>query len=117
MAAVTVALLAALAWALAPSRPGFKPAPLQPPPENCPKVQRQFIPSNVTEILDPSLAGLTPAEKNRALYRMNMEPCTCGCSLSIAACRVSNPDCEVSRALAEKIISEVRAESEKPRDR
>jgi hypothetical protein len=112
MVAVTLSLLAALAWALTPDRRDFKPAPLEPPPKGCPKVQRAFIPSNVTEILDPSLAGLTPAQKNRALYRMNMEPCPCGCSLSIAACRVNNPDCEVSKTLAEKIIAEVKAESD-----
>ena len=72
-------------------------------------VQREFLPSNVTEILEPSLADLSPVQKNRALYRMNMEPCPCGCSLSVAACRVSNPHCEVSKSLAEKIIEEVRA--------
>ena len=109
--AVTLALLAALAWALKPDRPNLKPAPLDPPVEGCLKVQREFLPSNVTEILDPPLGELTPAEKNRALYRMNMEPCTCGCSLSVAACRVNNPDCGTSKALAEKIIAEVRADS------
>ncbi|MBI1984217.1 MAG: hypothetical protein HYS61_08470 [Acidobacteria bacterium] len=117
LVAVTLALLAALAWALKPDRPDFKPAPLEPPPEDCPKVQREFLPSNVTEILEPSLGGLTPARKNRALYRLNMEPCTCGCSLSIAACRVHNLDCKISKELAEKIIAEVRAESETKRER
>ncbi len=112
MVAVTLALLAALAWALAPDRPDFKPAPLEPPREDCPKVRREFLPSNATELLEPSLAGLTPAQKNRVLYRLNMEPCTCGCSLSVAACRVNNLDCKVSRALADKVIAEVRAESE-----
>jgi len=110
LVAVTLALLAALAWALQPDRPDFKPAPLEPPPEDCPKVEREFLPSNVTEILEPSLADLTPAQKNRALYRMNMEPCTCGCSLSVAACRVTNFDCKISKEMAEKIIAEVRAE-------
>jgi len=109
--------LAALAWALAPDRPDFKPAPLETPPENCPKIQREFLPSNATEILEPSLAGLTPAQKNRVLYRLNMEPCTCGCSLSVAACRVSNPNCKISEALAEKIIAEVRAGSENRKSR
>jgi hypothetical protein len=108
---VTLALLAALAWALQPDRPDFKPAPLEPLPADCPKVQREFLPSNVTEILEPSLADLTPAQKNRALYRMNMKPCTCGCSLSVAACRANNLDCKVSKELAEKIIAEFRAES------
>lgn len=117
LVAVTLALLAALAWALKPDRADFKPATLEPPPEDCPKVQREFLPSNVTEILEPSLAGLTPARKNRALYRLNMEPCTCGCSLSVAACRVHNLDCKISKELAEIIITEVRAEPETKRER
>ncbi len=108
---VTLALLVALAWALHPDRPGLKPAPLEPPRADCPKVNREFIPSNITEIFDPSLEGLTPKQRNRALYRMNMEPCSCGCSLSIAACRVNNPACETSKKLAEKIIKEVKEES------
>ncbi len=117
MVAATLALLAVMAWAFAPDRPAFKPAPLAPPSGDCLKVRREFLPSNATEIPDSSLTALTPAQKNRALYRLNMEPCTCGCSLSVAACRASNPDCEVSKALAEKIIAEVRSAPAKPAGR
>jgi len=38
---------------------------------------------------------------------MNSENCTCGCELTIAACRINDPSCSVSlplaKALAEKI--------------
>jgi hypothetical protein len=110
---VTVGLLAALTWALAPARVHFTPAPLDPPPTDCPKYAREFVPSNVTEILDPPLTNLSAAQKNRALYRLNMEPCTCGCGLSVAACRVEHPACETSKGLAQKIIAEVQAEKRK----
>jgi len=110
---VTLGLLAALTWALAPARVHFTPAPLDPPPVDCPKVAREFVPSNVTEILDPPLTGLSAAQKNRALYRMNMEPCTCGCGLSVAACRVEHPACETSKNLARKIVAETQAEARK----
>lgn len=107
---VTLGLLAALTWALAPARVHFTPVPLDPLPADCPKLAREFVPSNVTEILDPPLAVLSSALKNRALYRLNMEPCTCGCGLSVAACRVEHPACEISKNLALKIIAEVQAE-------
>jgi len=110
---VTLGLLAALTWALAPARVHFTPAPLDPPPVDCPKVGREFVPSNVTEILDSPLTDLSAAQKNRALFRMNMEPCTCGCGLSVAACRAEHPACETSKGLAQKIIAEVQAEKRK----
>lgn len=110
---VTLGLLAALTWALAPRRVHFTPAPLEPLPVDCPKVAREFVPSNVTEILDPPLSGLSAAQKNRALYRVNMEPCTCGCGLSVAACRVEHPVCETSKHLARKIVAEIPAEAGK----
>ena len=110
---VTLGLLAALTWALAPARVHFTPAPLETPPVDCPKVAREFVPSNVTEILDPPLTDLSAAQKNRALYRMNMEPCTCGCGLSVAACRVEHPACETSKNLARKIVAEIQAEARK----
>ena len=110
---VTLGLLAALTWALAPTRVHFTPAPLDPPPVDCPKVGREFVPSNVTEILDLPLTDLSAAQKNRALFWMNMEPCTCGCGLSVAACRVEHPGCETSKGLAQKIIAEVQAEKRK----
>jgi hypothetical protein len=109
---VTIGLLAALVWAISPPRVDFKPAPLDPVPQDCPKIQREFVPSNVTEIPDSSLTGLPPAKRWRALYRMNFEPCPCGCNQSIAYCRVNNPQCETCRKLAEKVIAEVRDQSE-----
>jgi len=105
---VAMALLAALVWGLTPRRVNLKPAPLDPLPQGCPKVVREFVPSNVTEIPALPLADLTPAQRQRALYRMNFEPCNCGCNASIAYCRVNNPQCEISRKAAEKIIAEVR---------
>jgi hypothetical protein len=105
---ITIGLLAALVWAIQPPRVDFQPAPLDPLPEDCPKVQREFVPSNVTEILDPPLTGLTPKQRVKALYRMNFEPCPCGCNQSIAYCRVNNPQCEPCKKLALEIIEEVR---------
>jgi hypothetical protein len=106
---VSIGLLAALVWAIQSPRVDFKPAPLDPVSEDCPKVDRPFVPSNVTEILDPPLTALTPKQRVKVLYRMNFEPCPCGCNQSIAYCRVNHPRCETSRKLALAILAEVQA--------
>lgn len=106
MVAVTLALLAALVWAIQPPRAGFKPALLEPRAPGCPRVQRDFLPTNITELPDSPVESLPRAQKFRALLRMNMEPCTCGCNQSVAACRASEPACETSKELAEKAASE-----------
>jgi hypothetical protein len=115
MVVVTLGLLGALVWALHPDRPQFTPAPLVPVPSECPKVRQAFIPTNYTDLPGSLLEGLSREQRNRTLYRLNMEPCTCGCGLSVAACRVSHPACEVSKKLAEKIVAEERAETRKPK--
>ena len=115
MVVVTLGLLGALVWALHPDQPQLTPAPLVPVPAECPKAQQAFVPTNYTDLPGGLLEGLSPKQRNRALYRLNMEPCTCGCALSVAACRVNHPACEVSKKLAEKIVAEVRAETRKPK--
>jgi hypothetical protein len=111
---VTMALLAALVWALTPGRPAFEPAPLHPPPRGCPKYISEFTPTNYTEVPGVSLDGLSKEQKNRALFRLNMEPCPCGCNLSIAACRANHPQCEACKDLAQKIVAEERGERRAP---
>jgi hypothetical protein len=113
MVVVTLGLLGALVWALHPEQPRLTPAPLVPVPSECPKVQQEFIPSNYTDLPGVPPEGLSREQRSRALYRLNMEPCTCGCALSVAACRVLHPACAVSKKLAEKIIAEVQAEKRK----
>jgi hypothetical protein len=115
MVVVTLGLLGALVWALHPDQPQLTPAPLVPVSSACPKVQQAFIPTNYTDLPGGLLDGLSREQRNRALYRLNMEPCTCGCGLSVAACRVNHPACEISQKLAEKIVAEVRAETRKPK--
>jgi thiol-disulfide isomerase/thioredoxin len=61
-----------------------------------------------TDIPGVDLSGLTPTERHVALERMSAEPCTCGCGLSIAQCRLSDPTCDTSLPLAQKIVDEVR---------
>jgi hypothetical protein len=109
---VTIALLAAFVWYIRPPRADFKPAPLQALPEDCPKVNRPFVPSNITDLPGPPLAGLDAQQRLRAIYRLNFEPCPCGCNQSIAECLANHPQCKVCRNLAEKVGAEVREKAD-----
>jgi len=99
-----------LVWFLNPRRPDYKPASLAPPTSECLKPPRAFVPSNKIDLSDPALNALPEKEKIRALFRLNTEECMCGCKLSIAACLLSNPNCEKSPRLLRDVINEVKKE-------
>ena len=65
--------------------------------------------AQATDVPGVDLAVLTPQQKTAALKRLNEEPCTCGCNLTIAQCRINDETCAVSPGLAEKVVAEVRA--------
>jgi len=62
-----------------------------------------------TSIPGVSFKGLTAPQKKLALKLMNSQHCTCGCNMTIAECRLTDPDCQTSLALAQKIVAEIRA--------
>lgn len=105
------ALLGALVWALNPPQPRLTPAPLHPLPPGCPKFGRAFVPTNITGVLDPPTDSLPENVKYRVLYRLNMEACSCGCVESVAACRVTQRDCQASLRRAKEIVTESQAEA------
>lgn len=107
---ITLAALAALVWALNPPRPKLTPAPLEPQSSDCAKLRRQFIPTNITSLPEAGTDTVSQWVKNRALLRLNMEPCSCGCTQSVAACRVNDPACETSAKLAREIVSAERGD-------
>ena len=102
--AVTMALLAALVWALNPRQPKLEPAPLGPPLPVCAKLPREFTPTDITHLAEPPFPALPRERKLRALFHMNTEPCPCGCKLSLAACRLNYPSCKTSKGLAAEIV-------------
>lgn len=112
MAVVTLSLLAAMVWFLNPSQPDLRPAPLRPQPAACPNLPREFTPTNHTQLPDLPLDKLSREQMYRALYRLNMEPCPCGCRSSLAECRVRFASgCKTSKELASQIVSEVKEEA------
>ena len=62
--------------------------------------------AQATEIPGIELAVLTKDQKTAALKRLNDERCTCGCGLTVAQCRINDPNCEVSLPIAKKIVEE-----------
>jgi hypothetical protein len=113
VAVLMIALLGALVWGLSPSKPGFRPAPFVPYAPGCPKASHDFIPTNITEISDPPVESLAAEQKNQVIARLNMEPCTCGCAMSLAFCRLNSSSCETSRGLANRLVARQKAEFEK----
>jgi thiol-disulfide isomerase/thioredoxin len=53
------------------------------------------------------LAALPPAKRTEALQKLNTESCTCGCDLTVAKCRVDDPNCGVSLPLGREIVKQI----------
>ncbi|HMD86688.1 MAG TPA: hypothetical protein VKO18_18525 [Terriglobia bacterium] len=106
LVALSLILLAGLVWAMAPARAKFEPAPLRTVPSGCSQTTLDFVPSDATEVPGVDLSSLSKGQRNHVLFRLNMEPCPCGCNTSIAACRISHPTCPICKDLVEKIVAE-----------
>lgn len=65
------------------------------------------------EIPGIDLTKLTPEQRTDALKALNAENCTCGCELTLAACRINDPSCGVSLPIAQKLVERI-AKGEKP---
>jgi thiol-disulfide isomerase/thioredoxin len=53
------------------------------------------------------LSKLSAERRAEALQKLNGQPCTCGCDLTVARCRVDDPTCGVSLPLARTIVQQV----------
>jgi thiol-disulfide isomerase/thioredoxin len=58
-----------------------------------------------TELPGVDLSKLTPEQKMSALHKFNAETCNCGCTFTLAQCRIYDRDCQVSKAATAKIIA------------
>jgi thiol-disulfide isomerase/thioredoxin len=56
------------------------------------------------------LAKLSPTKRGEALQKLNAAPCTCGCDLTVAKCRVDDPTCGVSLPIARDLVQQVSAQ-------
>jgi hypothetical protein len=64
---------------------------------------------NATELPGVDLSALDPEQKMAALHALNANGCTCGCTLTLAQCRIYDSACATSKERAEKIVSDVSA--------
>jgi thiol-disulfide isomerase/thioredoxin len=53
------------------------------------------------------LSTMSAAKRTEALQKLNAQPCTCGCDLTVARCRVDDPTCGVSLPLARQIVQQL----------
>jgi thiol-disulfide isomerase/thioredoxin len=60
--------------------------------------------AHATELPGVDFSKLKPDQKKAALKRMNSENCNCGCTLTIAQCRINDTQCQVSTELAKQIV-------------
>jgi thiol-disulfide isomerase/thioredoxin len=63
--------------------------------------------AQATSIPGVDLARLSPDRRAEALKRLNEEPCTCGCDLMVARCRIEDPTCGISLPIARRIVAEI----------
>ena len=63
--------------------------------------------AQATEIPGVDLSVLTPEQREEFLLRVNADGCTCGCSLTLAQCRINDSTCGVSPPLVEQIVAEI----------
>jgi hypothetical protein len=63
--------------------------------------------AQVMTIPGVDLTKLSAAKRTEALQKLNAQPCTCGCDLTVAKCRVDDPSCAVSLPLARQIVAQL----------
>lgn len=61
--------------------------------------------SKASELPGVDMSKLTPEQKTAALHKFNAETCTCGCTFTLAQCRIYDHDCQISKVATSKIIA------------
>ena len=63
--------------------------------------------AQATEIPGVDLSVLTPEQREEVLRRVNADGCPCGCSLTLAQCRINDSACGISPPLVDQLVAEV----------
>ena len=61
--------------------------------------------AQIKDVPGVDLSRIPPERKADVLQALNSENCTCGCGLSVAKCRMDDPQCDVSLPVAKKIVA------------
>jgi cytochrome c biogenesis protein CcmG/thiol:disulfide interchange protein DsbE len=65
--------------------------------------------AQATSIPGIDLTKLTAAKRTEAIKALNADDCTCGCKLTLAECRINDPECGVSLPLARDKVALIAA--------
>jgi thiol-disulfide isomerase/thioredoxin len=65
--------------------------------------------AQMKEIPGVDLSRVPAGKRAEVLQALNTDSCTCGCGLTIAKCRVDDPSCTISPALAKTIVDRMTA--------
>jgi thiol-disulfide isomerase/thioredoxin len=65
--------------------------------------------AHATQVPGLDLSKLSPEKRVEALKRLNSDGCPCGCSLTLAQCRVNDADCAISLPIARKLVDQIAA--------
>jgi cytochrome c biogenesis protein CcmG/thiol:disulfide interchange protein DsbE len=58
-----------------------------------------------SELPGVDLSKLTPEQKAVALHKFNAETCSCGCTFTLAQCRIYDRNCQTSKDATAKIVA------------
>ncbi len=58
-----------------------------------------------SELPGVDFSKLTPGQKVVALHKFNAETCTCGCTFTLAQCRIYDRNCQTSKTATSKIVA------------
>jgi len=61
--------------------------------------------NRASELPGVDLSKLSPEQKIAALHKFNAETCTCGCTFTLAQCRIYDRNCQISKTATSKIIA------------
>jgi cytochrome c biogenesis protein CcmG, thiol:disulfide interchange protein DsbE len=63
--------------------------------------------AQATEIPGVDLTKLSAAKRTEAIKALNAQDCTCGCGLTLAECRINDPECGISLPLARTLVEKI----------
>jgi thiol-disulfide isomerase/thioredoxin len=66
--------------------------------------------AQIKDIPGVDLSRVPAGRKAEVLQALNADKCTCGCDLSVAKCRIDDPQCDVSLPVAKTIVAKYSAE-------
>ena len=65
--------------------------------------------AQATSIPGVDLSKMTAAQRTEAIKALNADDCTCGCGLTLAECRINDPECSISLPLARDVVQKIAA--------